>query len=113
MTPTISPTFTPAPPTPTAEVPVVTNKNVFKPLEGGTLDISMKAPQAGKVTVRVYNIAGDLVRPLFEADVQEGLWFQANWDGRNGYGEWVASGVYFVSVKGAGIRVIRKVVVLK
>lgn len=92
---------------------MVTNKNVFNPEQGGTLTISLKAPDSGRVTVKVYNIAGELVRPVFEADVQAGLWFQAIWNGRNEDGDIVASGVYFVSVKGAGIKSIRKVVLMK
>lgn len=94
-------------------MPAVTDKNVFKPGQGGGVTISFKAPEDGHVTVKVYNIAGALVRPIFEADIQQGLWFQANWDGQNGSGDTVASGVYFISVRGAGIRTIRKVVLLK
>lgn len=86
---------------------------MFKPGLGGNITLSVRAPSDGHVTVKVYDIAGDLVRPVFEADVQKGLWFQATWDGRNGDGDTVASGVYFVSVRGAGIRSIRKVVVIR
>ena len=92
---------------------MVLTKNVFKPEQGGTVDISMKAPDAGHVTVKVYNLAGDQVRKPFEADVTAGLWFQAKWDGKNETGEMCGSGVYFVSVKGAGIKSIKKVIVLK
>jgi flagellar hook assembly protein FlgD len=87
--------------------------NVFNPDKGGTVSVSFSAAQDGKVIVKVYNLAGDLVRPIFEADVQAGLWFQANWDGKNGDGDIVSSGVYFVSVRGAGIKTIRKVIVLR
>lgn len=87
--------------------------NVFNPEKGGSLSIGFKAAESGMVRVKVYNLAGDLVRPIFEADVQAGLWFQATWNGRNGDGDMVAAGVYFVSVRGAGIRTIRKVVVMK
>lgn len=107
---TVSPTLQP---TQTAIVPVVISHNVFKPEQGGVLTISMKAAESGRVSVRCYDINGDLVRPLIETDVQAGLWFQAQWDGRNANGEMVASGVYFCSVKGAGIRTIKKVIVLK
>ena len=91
----------------------MTDKNIFRPEQGGTVTISFRAPDDGKVTVRVFNIAGTLVRPIFEADVQQGLWFQATWDGRNENGTMVASGVYFISVHGAGIRTIRKVILMK
>jgi hypothetical protein len=90
-----------------------TSANVFNPEKGGTLSIGFVAQSDGNVTVKVYNIAGTLVRPVFEASCSEGQQYQANWDGKNGDGSTVASGVYFISVRGAGIRTIRKVVVLK
>ena len=89
------------------------DRNVFKPGQGGTLVISFKADVDGMVTVKVFNLAGELIEPVFNAPVQAGLWFQAQWDGKNQYDETVASGVYFISVQGAGIRSIRKVIVLK
>jgi hypothetical protein len=65
------------------------------------------------VTVKVYNLAGQMVMPVFESSVPAGLWFQANWDGRNEVGSLVSSGIYFISVRGAGIRTVKKVVLLK
>jgi hypothetical protein len=105
-------TLTPAP-TFTAEVPAVTDRNVFRPTQGGKLQISFKAPQDGKVSVKVYNLAGQMVMPVFEAQVQAGLWFQANWDGKNEVGSTVSSGIYFISIRGAGIRSVKKVILLK
>jgi hypothetical protein len=90
-----------------------TSANVFNPDRGGVLNIGFVAQQDGLVTVKVYSISGSLVRPVFEADCMAGLQYQADWDGRNGDGSEVASGVYFISVRGAGIRTIRKVIVLK
>lgn len=94
-------------------MPVVASKNVFKPEEGGKVDIAMRAPVDGRVTVKIYDINGDLLRPVFEENISAGLWFQATWDGKNSNGETVSSGVYFISVKGAGIKSIRKVIVIK
>jgi flagellar hook assembly protein FlgD len=65
------------------------------------------------VWVRVYNLAGELVRTPFQAPLAAGVSFQTSWDGRNDAGDWVGSGVYFVSVKGSGFRSVRKVVLLK
>jgi flagellar hook assembly protein FlgD len=86
---------------------------VFKPEQGGNVTISFKSPQDGKVTVKVYNLAGQLVRPVFEASINAGIWFQATWDGRNENGNMVSSGVYFISIRGAGIRSLKKVILLK
>jgi hypothetical protein len=116
VTPSISNTFTFSPtaqPTATAEVPVVTDRNVFNPEAGDSLKISLKAPQDGAVHVRIYNVAGELVGFPLDTDVQAGQWFLATWDGKNDQREIVASGVYFVSVQGAGIKQVKKVIVLK
>jgi hypothetical protein len=113
---TVTPTFTISDtpqPTPTADVPAVLDQNVFRPGRGRPLIISMKAPEPGHVTVKIYDVAGELVRTPFDAEVSAGLWFQATWQGENDFGEKVASGVYIVSVRGGGIRSIRKVVLLK
>jgi hypothetical protein len=123
---TVSPTYTVSPtvtqtytetqtplPTPTPNVPTVLDRNFFNPAQGGVLRIGIKPPEDGQVAVRIYNIAGTLVRPLLQLDLDAGITFQATWDGRNASGEMVSSGVYFVSVQGAGIRSIRKVIVLK
>ena len=89
------------------------SRNVFKPAQGGSLDIGFKADGDERITVRVFNLAGEMVRPVAEMDVKSGVLYGLKWDGRNESGEMVASGVYVVSVKGANTRIVRKVVVLK
>ena len=75
-------------------------------------DLSFRA-EPGRVTVKIFNVAGELVRTPFEAEVAAGLWFQAQWRGENDGGEKVAAGVYVVSVRGGGIQSLRKVILLK
>jgi hypothetical protein len=65
------------------------------------------------VNVHVFNLAGEQVRAPFDADVVAGMTTQAFWDGRNEQGELCGSGIYLVSVRGAGIRSLQKVVLLK
>jgi hypothetical protein len=119
---TISPTFTVSPtwtlsdtpaPTGTAVVPAVLDRNIFRPGQGVPLAITFKAPEAGRVTVHVFNVAGEKVRAPFESDVPADQWINAAWDGTNDAGEKVGSGVYFVSIQGAGIKRVMKVVLLK
>ena len=59
--------------------------------------------------MRVYNVAGELVRKVGEADVQRGLttW---EWDGRTAEGGPAANGIYFVRMKTANASFERKVV---
>jgi hypothetical protein len=64
--------------------------NPFNPLT----KISFSAAQAGKVTIRIYNVAGQLVRTL-DTKVEKAGPASVTWDGRNNAGRGVVSGVYF------------------
>jgi len=101
-------------PTGTAVAPMVLDRNIFRPGKGGPpMAINFKPPQDGHVTVRIFNLAGENVRKPYEADVAAGAWIQAHWDGTNAQGERVAAGMYFISVQGAGIHSLKKVILLK
>jgi hypothetical protein len=95
------------------EARVFVSKNVFKPEQGGTLDIGFKALTDEHVTVRIFNLAGELVRPVVEMDAKTGVVYALSWDGRNNEGQMVASGVYFVSARGPQTHILKKVIVLK
>ena len=66
----------------------------------------------GLLAIKIFNMAGELVRPIFLDQVAAGTEIQANWDGRSDDGL-VASGLYFISVQGAGIKAVRKVIVMR
>jgi hypothetical protein len=104
--------MTPAP-TQTPEAPAVLNFNVWHPELGQVLHIGIKAPQPGHVIVHVFNTAAELVRTPFEADVPADQSVDALWDGRNEDGKSCGAGVYIVSVQGAGISRVLKVVLMK
>jgi hypothetical protein len=94
-------------------VPAVLDRNVFRPLTGRPLAISFKAPGDGFVTVRVFNVYGEKVREPYAQTLRAGQWVQATWDGRNAEGQGVGAGIYIVSVQGAGLRSLLKVVLIK
>jgi hypothetical protein len=100
-------------PTGTPETPAVLSDNVFRPSQGSVVHIGMKSPSGGHVLVHVFNVAADLVRAPFEADIPAGQTIDAVWDGKNESGEPCASGVYLVSVQGAGISRVLKVVLMR
>jgi hypothetical protein len=100
-------------PTSTPEAPAVLDENVFRPGRGKPLHIGIKSPEGGRVVVSVFNVAGERVRRPFDAVVPASVTVDAVWDGKNEDGELCASGVYLVSVKGAGIRTVLKAVLLK
>jgi hypothetical protein len=116
LTPSITTTWTVSDtpvPTGTPVVPAVLSQNVFHPGGGQPLRIGIKAPEDGRVVVNVFNMAGEKVRRPFEAEVPAGQTMEAVWDGTNEFGEPCGSGVYLVSIKGAGIRRVLKVILLK
>ncbi len=89
------------------------DRNVWHPRRGEMLRIGIKPPQAGRVRVRVFNLAIEKVRTPFDADLPADITAEAVWDGKNEDGELCSAGVYFVSVQGAGISRVMKVVLMK
>lgn len=106
---------TPAPVKPAS--PVTTGQmgfdaNLLKPTTGQVLTIYFEAPQGGAAEFDVYNVAGNLVRELF-ATAQANVQQTVTWDGKDRNGSTVASGIYLIELKGPGIHVVRKVLVVK
>lgn len=89
------------------------SKNVFRPQQGGSLDLGFKATVDEKVTVKIFNLAGETVRLVAEIEVRAGVLYALRWSGQNDAGETVAAGVYIISVYGPNTRILKKVVVLK
>jgi len=64
--------------------------NPFNP----STTIKFALPEAGRVTLRIYSLTGQLVRELVHGDYASGR-HQVRWDARDAQGQQVASGVYF------------------
>lgn len=105
-------------PAPQAGVPPVTtgqmafDANLLKPLTGQVLNIYFVAPNSGPAEIDIYNVSANPIRALFATAVagsQESL----VWDGKDRHGNTVASGIYLVEIKGPGIHLVRKVLVVK
>jgi len=56
--------------------------------------IRFHIPQAGPLSLRIYNIAGQLIRELADGHREAGS-YEVRWDGRDNRGQEVVSGVYF------------------
>ncbi|HKO22550.1 MAG TPA: FlgD immunoglobulin-like domain containing protein [Candidatus Eisenbacteria bacterium] len=73
-------------------------------------DIAYELPAAKHVTLRVYSATGKLVRTLVDATVPQGV-HRAPWNGRDGAGRVVGSGIYFVKLSDgtaeSTIRIVR------
>jgi photosystem II stability/assembly factor-like uncharacterized protein len=60
--------------------------------------IRYKAPNAGNVELRIYDMSGRLIRRINDEEVTAG-WNLITWDGLNDAGDDVGSGVYFYQVR--------------
>ena len=70
-----------------------------------------------EVTIRIYNVSGQIVRTVFSGHQASGYYFSrsqaAYWDGRNEFGEQVASGVYICELTTPTFKQTKQLVVLK
>ncbi len=84
--------------------------NPFNPTTNIRYFVGAEGP--AQVALRVYNIAGQLVRTLVDEERSPGE-HQVMWDGKNEQGEDVASGVYFYRLNVADYSENRRMVLLK
>ena len=67
---------------------------------------------AGQLSIKIYTQAGTLVKTVYDGLVTEGKG-TVDWDGTNVNGSKVASGIYFLMVKGPGIDKVDKIAVVR
>jgi hypothetical protein len=84
------------------------NPNPFGP----ATDLRFSIPARGPVSLRVYDVAGRLVRTLVDEPLDGGA-HAIRWDGRTDPGEQAAAGVYFLRLETAEGTAHRKVVRLE
>jgi len=65
-----------------------------------------------RTTLKVYNLLGQLVRSLVEKEQVPG-YYSVVWDGRDGLGTEISSGIYFYRLQAGSYTEIRKMVLLK
>jgi hypothetical protein len=91
-------------------------QNYPNPFNSAT-SIQYKVPVAGSegyahVSLRIYNIRGQLVRLLVDEDKEPGA-YRIIWDGKDNHGQQVASGIYLYRITAGDFKQTRKMVVLK
>jgi hypothetical protein len=82
--------------------------NPFNP----TTTIEYSIPNSGNVELAVYNITGQKVRTLV-SQKQDASFYKVVWDGRNDFGEPVASGIYFYRLVSGNFSKIEKMNLVK
>jgi len=64
--------------------------NPFNP----STEIKYELPEAAQITLQIYNVLGEEITTLVSGREQAG-YHSVTWDGTNGYGQMVSSGVYY------------------
>jgi len=78
----------------------------------GAVGLSWMVPAAGRVDLKVYNTAGQLVKVLAQGEAKRGR-YSATWAGTDQEGRRLAAGVYHVTFDNGEKRISRKVVLTK
>ena len=82
--------------------------NPFNP----TTEISFSVPKSAHVRVGVYSMTGGLVAMLVDENLGAGT-FRVTWNGRDGAGRTVSSGVYLYRMQAGDFTMTRKMLLLK
>jgi|GEM_PF-1167402 len=83
--------------------------NPFNP----TTIIGYGLPEEARVTLRIYNIRGQVVKTLATNTLQEPGYYRVTWDGTNQYNKPLASGMYIVRMQTKSYTKIRKMVLIR
>lgn len=86
--------------------------NLFNPARGEKATVRWETQGAGRVSLRLYTVAGQHLLTLFDEDRPAGRG-SADWYGVNAEGRRVASGVYILHAEGPGLDDTVKFVVVK
>ena len=74
--------------------------------------VEYAVPHAGRVSIKLYDLRGQLVRTLVDEHVDAGLYSRV-WDGQDDRGESVASGVYFAETRAGGQSRVEKLALVR
>ena len=85
---------------------------VFKSGENENCFVSYNLTESTVMTVKVYNTLGKEIRELYRGTASSGL-NTISWDGIDGAGKRVSSGVYYIRIEGGGMNQQKKVVVIR
>ncbi len=82
--------------------------NPFNPIT----EIAFAIPVTGRVSLRIYDVAGRLVRTLVDETLGAGR-HRARWDGRDDAGQAVASGAYYSRLRAGDVIRARSMLLVK
>ena len=82
------------------------------PLTQAQTEIRYALPHATNVDLTLWNVQGQLVRSLV-AEHQAAGWHSVTWDGRDGNGKSMASGIYYYRLETPEFTRTRRLVLIK
>ena len=74
--------------------------------------IQYQLPIKSRVSLRIYDVTGKLVRTLVDQPQEPG-YYRVVWDGRDDFGKEVTSGIYFYRLEAGSYTAIRKLILMK
>ena len=82
--------------------------NPFNP----TSTLSFSVPTEGVMSLNIYDMTGRLVSTLVDGNLKQG-YHSITWNGMDSNGHAVSSGMYIYSLKGEGVSITKKMVMMK
>ena len=86
-------------------------ENPFNPTNG-TTKIDFQLPEATKLNIFIYNAIGLSVKNISSSEYQPGK-YTFKWNGKDGNGTMVSSGIYFVSFESKFGTSVKKIAVIR
>ncbi len=90
---------------------LILHQNYPNPYKHNTT-ISYAIPKSGTVSLKIYNIKGQLVKTVVNEHKEKGYYTEI-WDGRNDNGKKLANGIYFYKIKIEGKSKVKKMLLLR
>ena len=97
--------------TPVTPLATYLEQNFPNPFNPSTR-IAFGINEPGRVSLRIYDAAGRLVRTLINEEREAGVYSEA-WNGRDNVGSAVASGIYFYNLTAGSFKETKKMVLLR
>ncbi len=91
---------------------VIIANNIFNPRRGQSARVMINVSVNSKMVAKVYNLSGLVVKDYPETNIDTGN-YEFLWDGKDGNGDTVPAGMYFVYLKTDTFEKVEKVLIIR
>ncbi|MBI4057623.1 MAG: carboxypeptidase regulatory-like domain-containing protein [Elusimicrobia bacterium] len=88
-----------------SKTPTLVNAGSNLTTTGTIIKYELPSNNGGRVIIRIYSVAGELVREMDQGEQSGGFYYYVSWDGKNKDGHDVANGVYYGVLTAPGVKV--------